>query len=261
MGLSNDGVLSFPQLGEDFTKGNLFHALGAKNFQIQFFQERLNLDEATSLYCSISAKKELGELETKPKCRILRESGGELNHGAFYEGEWKKTTKILQGKGSLTRTNGTKYFGWFKDSLFHGKGKFTFPEGDELNRKMYIGSFKDGMFEGFGTMYFHDGGSLLTKWTKGQQKGQGSYTFQDGSKVRFVLEEGKPVFERRIVFPMKDYKLEYRGFVKADHIMHGHGILVLKNNEKFEGHWRDGESLKYRREFSGIEAGLKTGRI
>ena len=78
------------------------------------------------------------------------------------------------GKGILSKSDGLKYDGMFKDSKFHGYGVLTYPRGDVYkgnfveneqqgqgkltytNGDKYVGSFKNSIFWGQGiqTLYF-----------------------------------------------------------------------------------------------------------
>ena len=57
----------------------------------------------------------------------------------------------------------------------------------------------------------------------------GVYTFGNGIRARAVYENGEFVFDNRVIFAEDDYRMEYRGELKDNHIMHGKGTLTLKN--------------------------------
>ena len=111
------------------------------------------------------------------------------------------------------------------------------------------------MFHGYGTLHYRSGVTILTKWNKGEITSQGVKTFPDGTKVRFTKIDDQTVFEKRIVFPMKDYRLEYKGAVKECNIMHGHGTLTFKGGLKVSEYFKDGEATKRKIEFAGVKAG------
>ena len=48
-----------------------------------------------------------------------------------YTGEWLKGTETRQGLGTLVKADGTRYYGFFVNDRFHGKGKLTFATNDE----------------------------------------------------------------------------------------------------------------------------------
>ena len=62
----------------------------------------------------------------------------------------------LDGQGTLTYANGTKYVGEWKDGLPNGQGTSTLPDGDK-----HVGEYKDGM-PWNGTAYDKDGNVLGT---------------------------------------------------------------------------------------------------
>ena len=57
--------------------------------------------------------------------------------GTKYVGEWKDSRP--NGQGSLTSPNGTKYVGEWKNDKRHGQGTYTSPDGTIVN-----GIWKDG---------------------------------------------------------------------------------------------------------------------
>ena len=68
-----------------------------------------------------------------------------------------------------------------------------------------------------------------------------------------TLNQGELSFFPRLIYPVDDYKLEYRGAVKDDYIPHGQGTLVLKNGMPLTCHWTDGSSA----ELLGIKSVMK----
>ena len=60
----------------------------------------------------------------------------------------------------------------------------------------------------------------------------------NGDIARFTYSSDKFTFEdNRIIFPENDFKMEYRGEVVNEHVMHGTGTLTLKNGAAYEGEW------------------------
>lgn len=60
--------------------------------------------------------------------------------GALYQGDWLEG--MWDGWGILILDDGSKYEGFFRRSLFHGRG--TLIEGEYK----YVGDFVDGEFHG-----------------------------------------------------------------------------------------------------------------
>ena len=61
-------------------------------------------------------------------------------------------------------TNGDTYEGQLVDNKFQGKGKITFAENDEQERKQYDGHFENNQFHGSGTMHYQNGDKLKATW-------------------------------------------------------------------------------------------------
>ncbi|PRP87581.1 hypothetical protein PROFUN_04608 [Planoprotostelium fungivorum] len=70
--------------------------------------------------------------------------------------------------------SGSTYDGERFNGRMHGKGTFTFANGN-----YYVGDFKDGEFDGEGILYIKDFGQYAATWSKGIVI-EGQYTFRDG---------------------------------------------------------------------------------
>ena len=89
------------------------------------------MDDATFFYTSSY----FGKTESRPQTTLELDDESKPDHNAKYAGEWLEGTETRQGKGTLERSNGEKYEGYFKNNQFSGKGRFTFAEGDSQDRK------------------------------------------------------------------------------------------------------------------------------
>ena len=58
----------------------------------------------------------------------------------------------------------------------------------------------------------------------------GAYTWANRDRARVFCKDDKLTFERRILYPYNDFKMEYRGDLKEGHIPHGEGRLTLKDS-------------------------------
>jgi len=88
----------------------------------------------------------------------------------------------------LARTNRVTYYGYFRNSKFHGKGKMTFAQNDEQGRKHYLGYFEKGQFHGDGMVLMQNGDMYKAKWERNKLLGQGVYTWSNGIRSRFKVE-------------------------------------------------------------------------
>lgn len=97
-----------------------------------------------------------------------------------YEGDW--TEGKMTGKGEYIFYDKNrdkliwKYEGWFKNSLFYGLGKMTFPD-----RTVYFGEWAEGKRNGYGQQMYASGDILSGVWEKDTVI-YGTYQFADGSK-------------------------------------------------------------------------------
>ena len=78
--------------------------------------------------------------------------------GRTYEGEWRNGKG--HGKGSYTFPNGEKYIGEYKEGEVHGKGTLTFPDGEK-----WVGEFsKDAPWN---ISWYDKDGKIIAKWSDG----------------------------------------------------------------------------------------------
>ena len=98
--------------------------------------------------------------------------------------------------------------------------------------------------------------SLKSRYPSNLLVNSGVYTWADRSRVRITFSDDTMNFDKRVIFAPNDFKLEYRGEVKANHVMHGTGTLTLKgSNIIYSGNWVDGRSSEHGIVLSGITQG------
>jgi hypothetical protein len=111
----------------------------------------------------------------------------------------------ISGEATMSRADGYRYVGTFKDGIPNGKGYFQYPggrqyEGDVANgrpdgigtslapdRTRYEGHWKDGKRDGAGRATFALGGSYEGEWKQDKFDGKGVLTYA-GSGRRFEGE-------------------------------------------------------------------------
>jgi len=69
----------------------------------------------------------------------------------------------------------------------NGQGTFTFPDGSK-----YVGNYKDGKFDGQGTYTHYYGSEYVGQLKEGRKLGQGTYTNYDGKKYVGEFKDDKP---------------------------------------------------------------------
>ena len=84
-----------------------------------------------------------------------------------------------------------RYVGNFKDGLFHGRGSYTFSNGDK-----YVGEFYGDRIHGQGTMTYDNGDKYVGNWEDNKSTehsmyhGKGTYTRSDGEIFEGLWENG-----------------------------------------------------------------------
>lgn len=105
-----------------------------------------------------------------------------------YAGNW--TDGKRQGVGIEFYDNGSKKFeGEFVNSLYHGKGRYYFKNGD-----IFEGRFKDGEMNGELNIYFYQNGDrLFVNYVKGEKQGKAKIIFADGTISHVYFRDDKVV--------------------------------------------------------------------
>ena len=88
--------------------------------------------------------------------------GIEEFNGMIYEGEWKDGR--TDGHGIQTWKDGRKYVGGWKNSEFHGKGKFVNPP----RGLKYEGEYNYGSHHGQGTFTWSNGNKFVGEYKYGE---------------------------------------------------------------------------------------------
>lgn len=172
-----------------------------------------------------------------------------------YLGEWVDERK--HGKGSFTYENGDTYVGeWVKDKA-HGHGIY------KTKFSIYTGEWSEDLKNGHGEESYHDeAGETLYKgdFHQGHRHGRGSLTWPDGSTYDgdfcqnnlqgmgvFVFKNGQ-----KYSGAVADNSIDgagryewpdgthYEGQYKVG-MKHGHGSFLLKSGFSMKCEWRDGK--------------------
>jgi len=89
-------------------------------------------------------------------------------NGCTYQGEIDKATGRREGLGTLTRADGSYYFGTWKEGKRHGRGR-------EVNsqRTIFEGEFRDDYRNGYGEESNPNGYYYKGNFVGGRKNGQG----------------------------------------------------------------------------------------
>ena len=149
--------------------------------------------------------------------------------GYGYVGEFKNS--VYHGQGTLTWPDG-KYVGEFKDGEVNGQGTFTYADG-----RKYVGESKEYLYHGQGTYTLADGRKYVGEFKDGKQHGRGTYTFSDGGTYVGEWKDGKRYGQGTETWSTgKKYVGEFK-----DDKYHGQGTGTFANGNKYVGEFKDGK--------------------
>ena len=77
----------------------------------------------------------------------------------------------VNGYGTM-KHNGITYSGFFKESIFHGKGKYK----NEGTGESYWGTYQSGVFHGQGEHILHNKEKYVGTFVNGERHGKGTWT-------------------------------------------------------------------------------------
>lgn len=129
------------------------------------------------------------------------------------------------GEALVIYKNGDRYDGFFRDSLFHGKGMLK-----KKNKEFYEGDFKEGKYDGYGYLQLPDKNIYEGEFKEGLYHGKGDLYEYKGRTYSGDFLMGK---------------------------MEGEGTITLTNGDKYIGTFRDNEIDGYGEYYS--EGYLTTG--
>ena len=199
------------------------------------------------------------EEETGDKTQLDVEEMMKSNSSLYY-GEKNKINHLAYGRGLLICSNGSHYFGYFKDDFFQdGLGKSI-----NLDGNIYFGQFKNGIangigqfktknrnkFEGYWIDNKLDGFGIISiekteqfysgELKKGSFNGIGKFNSKNNILYEGEFNEGKMEGTGCLIYKNKK---EYRGQFK-DGNKNGYGIMKWLTGEKYEGEWNN-DSFKF----------------
>jgi hypothetical protein len=94
----------------------------------------------------------------------------------------------INGQGTYTYPDGTKYVGEHKDNKRHGQGTFT-----GLNSTKYTGEFKDDKANGQGEFTYPDGSKYVGEFKDNNPNGQGTLTYSNRTLKSGLWKDGELV--------------------------------------------------------------------
>lgn len=166
--------------------------------------------------------------------RGKRSGKGKLSwtNGTVYYGDWKDDR--LHGTGVLELPSGLKYEGEFQHNKFHGQGTLRWKNG-----KHYVGSWKDNLRSGTGVLTYPADDSrhrmeYTGEWSKGMRHGQGVMRWTNGALYEGEWNYGKRDGFGKHTFPSRQV---YIGTWKKG-LREGKGTRYFPNGDRYVGEWQ-----------------------
>ena len=191
-------------------------------------------EELTKLIFELKSLKEINKDETPLKIeeKIMK------SNSSIYYGEKSVINDLAYGRGFLICSNGSHYFGYFKNDFFQkGFGKSVNNDGN-----IYIGEFKEGLANGYGKYTTKSGNKYEGQWVDNKLDGFGSI-ISDNKEQIYNGEMKKGMFNGIGEFYNKNgivYKGEYK-----EGKMNGTGKLIYKNKKEYIGQFKEGNKDGY----------------
>lgn len=142
-------------------------------------------------------------------------------------GKWEK-----HGFGVFILLDKSKYIGFFKNNMFHGKGRLIDIKGD-----YFEGYFKQDCAHGFGKHVSSTGEIYIGFWANDKHQGKGQEFFKDGSQYEGEFKNGMKEGKGKFVYPDGS---SYEGDFLNDQ-MHGKGIYKLGEGKIYHGDFFKGK--------------------
>jgi hypothetical protein len=148
-----------------------------------------------------------------------------------YEGEKSPKDGAYHGKGKYTYANGDIYTGQFQAGKMTGRGRFVFANGH-----IYDGEWKLNKKDGKGKFFYANGNMYVGEFKENKRHGHGRYVYASGDvyegDYRMDLMTGKGTYQ------YASTEDKYEGEFHHD-LKQGQGKLTFKNGDYYEGEWKE----------------------
>ena len=190
-------------------------------------------DELLKLIYSLKPLEEITGDKTKVKIEEMMKSNSSL-----YFGEKNIINHLAYGRGLLICSNGSHYFGYFKEDFFQdGMGKSV-----NLDGNIYFGQFKQGIANGIGRFITKNGNKFEGYWIDNKLDGFGIISIEKNEQF-YSGELKKGIFCGIGKFNSKNYIIYEGEFNEGK--MDGTGCLIYKNKKEYKGQFKEGNKNGY----------------
>ena len=190
-------------------------------------------EELLKLILKLKSIKDVYKDETPLKIEEMMKS-----NSCVYYGEKSSLNNLAYGRGFLICSNGSHYYGYFKDDFFQkGMGKSINDDGN-----IYFGEFKEGVANGYGTYKTKNGNMYLGEWINNKLEGFG-YISCDNKENIFYGEMKKGQFNG-IGELYNKIGVLYKGEF-TDGKINGTGMMIYKNKKQYLGEFKEGNKNGY----------------
>ncbi len=155
-----------------------------------------------------------------------------LASGNQYYGFWNSETNLMEGKGVMIRSNGTRQDGYWKHGKMQGKSRVIFASGS-----IYEGWMDQSKKNGNGKYMHPDGGVYEGEWLMDMKSGRGVQTWPDGRK--YVGEYLKDKQNGAGVMEWADGRKYDGQWLQG--VEHGKGVFRYSDGKVYDGEWDMGK--------------------
>lgn len=133
-------------------------------------------------------------------------------------------------KGEIDENDGANGWGHFKNGLFNGYGKYTYPSG-----RMEMGNFVDGKLEGAGTVINEEEKIIHGNFKKGQLVGDAIIEWEDGMVYFGEVANDEPNGKGRMQVRGVPGNGDAYGTFKDGEIVGDKNVFIFWDGRRWEG--------------------------
>lgn len=189
----------------------------------------------TSEKIALLAREQQSPAPVEPNVDEVFSGTIEFSDSARYTGQYKQNInrqKIPHGKGEYV-AKGFRYSGDFKDGKKHGKGRYTWTNGDS-----YDGDFADDAPNGKGSFQLGSGDKYEGEVVAGKISGKGIYVTKDADRIEGAFIDAKAYGQALYLFANGD---KYEGEMSSGRLS-GKGIYTSRSRDRIEASFVDGKA-------------------